>query len=183
VNAFSTILKLGFGLIFTSGIVHQISYLSESEQNDIDRPALSVWYRMSIVILLSMATMISRKVPSQPGTLIFVSLSSLTAHMVNYLLSFLHIEISTAIAATAVGLLANIFTIITHTPPVVVAGVAVLMLAPGSMSYRGMASMIVTNNTQTGMEFFLDVFLVGLAIFVGLTVANHVIPIRQKINV
>ncbi|KAG2374954.1 hypothetical protein C9374_010328 [Naegleria lovaniensis] len=182
-NAFSIILKLGFGLIFTAGIVHQIPKLSESESNDITRQPLAIWARILVVLLLTTVTMISRKVPQHLPTMITIAITSLTAHLINYFLSFLHIEISTAIAATVVGLLANLYTVISHTPPVVVAGVSVLMLSPGSLSYRGMASFILTSNTQSSLTFFLDVFLIGVAIFVGLMVSNHVIPIRQKINI
>lgn len=125
-NAFSIILKLGFGLIFTAGIVHQIPKLSESEANDITRQPLAIWARILVVILLTTVTMISRKVPQHLPTMITIAITSLAAHLINYFLSFLHIEISTAIAATVVGLLANLYTVISHTPPVVVAGKFIL---------------------------------------------------------
>ena len=109
--------------------------------------------------------MLSRKVPKQAGTMITVAAVSLIAHLMNYYLSFLAVEISTALSAIVVGICGNLFTVFTNSPPVVIVGVAILMLSPGSLSYRGMASLIMFNSAQSNMLFFVDVFLIGIAIF------------------
>ncbi|KAL9645221.1 hypothetical protein ABK040_002422 [Willaertia magna] len=184
-GAFAVILKLAFGLIVTSELVKHIPSIAESEANEPERAPTPIYLRMIVVLCLSICTMISRKVPKNWKTMSYIAFSSVTVHMVNYFLSGVlsSSELATTAAAVVVGILANLYSLSSSIPPVVVAGISMIMLAPGSISYRGVASLIWTNNAFQSIGFFFEVFLIGLSIFFGLMVANSIVPIKHKINV
>ena len=57
---------------------------------------------------------------------------------------------------------------------------AILMLVPGSMGFRGMASLLA-NNTLNGVATVFAMFVVAMAIVGGLLVASAVVSPRRSL--
>jgi uncharacterized membrane protein YjjP (DUF1212 family) len=89
-------------------------------------------------------------------------------------------QMGVVVGAFAVGVLANVFARILERPAQVVQVPAVLLLVPGSMGFRGMASLL-GHDTLTGVETVFAMFVVGLAIVAGLLISNAVVSPRRSL--
>jgi len=184
VTAFVVILKLGFGFLITNVIVTQIPHLGDSEINPPEREPIALWFRFIIMIGLALNIVFTRRVPKHAGAIIFITLSTVSAHMVAFVLADVldNTEAGTVIGGILIGIMGNIFTLFTKKPGLMVVGIGALLLGPGSMSFRGIAA-FVFKDTAEGLNLLFEIFWVGLALFFGFTVANIVVPIKQNINV
>ncbi|MBA3820770.1 MAG: threonine/serine exporter family protein, partial [Deltaproteobacteria bacterium] len=84
------------------------------------------------------------------------------------------------IGAFACGVLGNVFARLMERPAQVVHVPAVLLLVPGSMGFRGMASLL-GNDTLTGVESVFAMFVVATAIVAGLLIANAAVSPRRSL--
>ncbi|EFC48005.1 DUF1212 domain-containing protein [Naegleria gruberi] len=184
VVSFVVILKLGFGFLITNVIVTNIPHLGESEINPPEREAIPLWFRFIIMIGLALNIVFTRRVPKHAFSIIYITLSTVSAHIVAfYLSSVMHnTEAGTIIGGILIGIMGNIFTLISKKPSIMVVGIGALLLGPGSMSFRGIAAFVFKETTE-GLNLLFEIFWVGLALFFGFTVANIVVPIKQNINV
>lgn len=89
-------------------------------------------------------------------------------------------EMGVVVGAFAVGVLGNVFARLMERPAQVVQVPAVLLLVPGSMGFRGMASLL-GHDTLSGVETVFAMFVVGLAIVAGILIANAVVSPRRSL--
>jgi uncharacterized membrane protein YjjP (DUF1212 family) len=81
--------------------------------------------------------------------------------------------------AFALGVLANIYARRFRRPAEVVSVPAVLLLVPGSMGFRGMASLL-DRDTLTGVDSVFAMFIAATGIVAGLLIANAVVSPRRR---
>jgi uncharacterized membrane protein YjjP (DUF1212 family) len=84
------------------------------------------------------------------------------------------------IGAFALGVLGNGYARWLGRPAQVVLVPAVLLLVPGSMGFRGMASLL-GRDTLSGVETVFEMFVVAVAIVAGLLIANAVVSPRRSL--
>lgn len=89
-------------------------------------------------------------------------------------------QLGTMVGAFALGVLANIYARLLDRPAQVVSVPAVLLLVPGSLGFRGMASLL-DRDTLTGVETVFAMFVVATAIVAGLLIANAVVSPRRSL--
>lgn len=89
-------------------------------------------------------------------------------------------QLGVMVGACALGVLSNVYARRLARPAQVVAVPAVLLLVPGSMGFRGMASLL-DRDTLTGVESVFAMFVVALAIVAGLLIANAVVSPRRSL--
>jgi uncharacterized membrane protein YjjP (DUF1212 family) len=89
-------------------------------------------------------------------------------------------QMGVLVGAFACGALANAFARLMERPAQVVLVPAALLLVPGSMGFRGMASLL-DRDTVAGVETVFEMFIVALAIVAGLLIANAVVSPRRSL--
>ncbi len=89
-------------------------------------------------------------------------------------------EMGALVGAFACGVLGNTFARLMERPAQVVLVPAVLLLVPGSMGFRGMASLL-GRDTLSGVETVFAMFIVAIAIVAGLLIANAVVSPRRSL--
>jgi uncharacterized membrane protein YjjP (DUF1212 family) len=95
-------------------------------------------------------------------------------------LSALGSQLGVLVGALALGVLSNLYARLLGRPAQVVSVPAMLLLVPGSMGFRGMASLL-DRDTLTGVESVFAMFVVALAIVAGLLVANAIVSPRRSL--
>ena len=94
--------------------------------------------------------------------------------------SALGAQLGVMVGAFALGVLSNLYARLLQRPAQVVSVPAMLLLVPGSMGFRGMASLL-DRDTLTGVESVFAMFVVALAIVAGLLIANAVVSPRRSL--
>lgn len=89
-------------------------------------------------------------------------------------------QLGMLVGALALGVLANLYARLLGRPAQVVSVPAMLLLVPGSMGFRGMASLL-DRDTLTGVESVFAMFVVALAIVAGLLIANAIVSPRRSL--
>lgn len=94
--------------------------------------------------------------------------------------TWLDSQLGVLVGAFALGCLSNVYARLLDRPSQVVSVPAVLLLVPGGMGFRGMASLL-NEDTLTGVETLFAMFIVATAIVAGLLIANAVVPPRRSL--
>jgi uncharacterized membrane protein YjjP (DUF1212 family) len=94
--------------------------------------------------------------------------------------AWLGVQMGVLVGALALGVTSNVFARWFDRPAQVVQVPAVLLLVPGSMGFRAMASLL-DRNTLTGVETLFAMFVVAIAIVAGLLVANAIVSPRRSL--
>ncbi len=89
-------------------------------------------------------------------------------------------QLGAVVGALALGVLANAYARWLQRPAQVVLVPSVLLLVPGSMGFRGMASLL-ERDTLTGVEAVFAMFVVAIAIVAGLLLSNAVVSPRRSL--
>jgi len=89
-------------------------------------------------------------------------------------------QMGVMVGAFALGVLGNLYARLLRRPAQVVVVPAMLLLVPGSMGFRGMASLL-SRDTLTGVETVFAMFVVAIAIVAGLLIANAVVSPRRTL--
>ncbi len=87
-------------------------------------------------------------------------------------------QIGVLVGAFALGVLCNLYARLLDRPAQVVLVPAVLLIVPGSLGFRGMASLL-GNDTISGVETTFAMFVVAMAIVGGLLIANATLSPRR----
>jgi uncharacterized membrane protein YjjP (DUF1212 family) len=82
--------------------------------------------------------------------------------------------------AFALGVLSNLYARYLDRPAQVVSVPAMLLLVPGGMGFRGMASML-DRDTLTGVDTLFAMFITATAIVAGLLIASAVVSPRRSL--
>jgi len=89
-------------------------------------------------------------------------------------------QLGVLVGAFALGVLSNLYARYLDRPSQVVSTPAVLLLVPGGMGFRGMASLL-DRNTLTGVDTLFAMFIVAISIVAGLLIANAVVSPRRSL--
>jgi uncharacterized membrane protein YjjB (DUF3815 family) len=89
-------------------------------------------------------------------------------------------QLGVLVGAVALGVLANAYARLLKRPAQVVSVPAVLLLVPGSLGLRGLASLF-DRDTLTGVESVFATFVIATAIVAGLLIANAVVSPRRSL--
>ena len=89
-------------------------------------------------------------------------------------------QLGVLVGASALGVLANVYARMLKRPAQVVSVPALLLLVPGSLGLRGVASLL-DRDTLTGVEGVFAMFVVAMAIVAGLLIANAVVSPRRSL--
>lgn len=89
-------------------------------------------------------------------------------------------QLGVLVGAFALGVLANLYARLLERPAQIVLIPAMMLLVPGSMGFRGMASLLA-RDTLTGVETVFAMFVVAIAIVGGLLVANAALSPRRSL--
>jgi uncharacterized membrane protein YjjP (DUF1212 family) len=93
---------------------------------------------------------------------------------------WLNSQLGVLVGAFALGILANTYARFLDRPSQVVSVPAMLLLVPGGMGFRGMASLL-DQDTLTGVETLFSMFIVAIAIVAGLLIANALVSPRRSL--
>ena len=105
VSAFSTVLKLGFGLLITNGMVNLFPAFAASEKVGTTRTDLSLPMRIVAIIVLAIAIGIDAKVPKYFFTYFCLVVVTLSVHLTAFYTSnVLGSELGTVIAGIVVSI-------------------------------------------------------------------------------
>lgn len=87
-------------------------------------------------------------------------------------------DVGASIGSLTVGIFSNWFERRGKGPALVTLVPGVLLLVPGSIGYRGLAS-ILNQNVVVGLQGIVAMFMTGIALAAGLIVASVVVPTRR----
>jgi uncharacterized membrane protein YjjP (DUF1212 family) len=139
-------------------------------------PAWSVW-----VALVASSIGIAVVVQAQTRAFGWILAASAVGYLGNIAgTSWLGAQMGVMVGAFALGVTGNLFARLLRRPAQVVLVPAVLMLVPGSMGFRGMASLL-SHDTLSGVETVFTMFVVAIAIVSGLLIANAVVSPRRSL--
>lgn len=133
------------------------------------------------VALLASAVGVSITVQTHPRAFGWIVVAALIGYIgTRFGTTWLGDQMGVLVGAFAVGALGNLYARVLRRPAQVVLVPAILMLVPGSMGFRGMASLLA-NNTLNGVATVFAMFVVAIAIVGGLLVASAVVSPRRSL--
>jgi len=89
-------------------------------------------------------------------------------------------QMGVLVGAFALGVVSNLYARFMDRPAMVVQVPAVFLLVPGSLGFRGMSSLL-DKNTLSGVETLFAMFVVAMAIALGLLIASAVVPPKRSL--
>jgi uncharacterized membrane protein YjjB (DUF3815 family) len=89
-------------------------------------------------------------------------------------------QLGVLVGAFALGVLANVYARLLDRPAQVVSVPAMLLLVPGGMGFRGMASLL-DRDTLTGVDTLFAMLIVAMAIAAGLLVATALVSPQRSL--
>jgi uncharacterized membrane protein YjjP (DUF1212 family) len=89
-------------------------------------------------------------------------------------------QLGVLVGAFALGLLSNVYARLLDRPAQVVSVPAMLLLVPGGMGFRGMASLL-DRDTLTGVDTLFAMLIVAMAIAAGLLVATALVSPQRSL--
>lgn len=89
-------------------------------------------------------------------------------------------QLGVLVGAFALGVLANVYARLLDRPAQVVSVPAMLLLVPGGMGFRGMASLL-DRDTLTGVDTLFAMVIVAMAIAAGLLVATALVSPQRSL--
>lgn len=88
------------------------------------------------------------------------------------------LQFGVCFAGVCVGVLGNLFARAVDRPSLTVTMPGLLMLVPGSVGFRSLQS-FMDHDTVTGIETAVNVMVIGVALVVGVLLANVLVPPRK----
>ncbi len=92
----------------------------------------------------------------------------------------LGIELATLIGALVLGVVSNLYARRLRRPAMVTRVTAVLLLVPGAIGFRGVAS-FMADDALSGAEAVFTVALIAVAIVLGQLIGNAIVPPRRHL--
>lgn len=164
-------LLLGYGLTIGASVWHLFDH-SGSDQGDLtsvcpNAPLDPLW---NILFVPLFAISLNIWIKAHPRQWLLGTVLSIVGYAVSYASSTYgnaKTEVSSALAAFAIGLLGNIYQRLTHQLTFQAVVCAVFFLVPGSMGLKG-AMAWFTEDMTGGVNFALQMVITAIAISVGL---------------
>lgn len=89
-------------------------------------------------------------------------------------------ELGACVGAAAMGLYANIYSRVARRPATVPAMVGVMLLVPGSLSFRSISSFL-EHDAVSGLETAFTTILIAMSLVVGFLLSNVAVPPRRAL--
>lgn len=180
--AFITIVQLGFGVLManTLGTFFQkyLSYLP----NESVRAAPPIWMPISLIPVLIITMIMQLKSPRYPLAILFIVLDTFCGYIASYYATkYLGSDIGACAGAFVVGVIANIFSMISRHPSIVVSSIGIMLLLPGSLSYKSVNAFL-NNDATSGITFLFQAIETALSITAGLLLSDIFALRRKKLS-
>ncbi|KAG6556858.1 hypothetical protein Mapa_001805 [Marchantia paleacea] len=169
--AFFSSLQLGFGIAVGENIVF---WAPTPPSSGCEPTGLSYWWSILWFAGFSLASniLLNARFDQWPGMIV----TSGVGYVVSTLSSLrLGSSTSSVIASFAVGLTGTAYSHFQGDLPLVMVLSGILLLVPGGIGVRGVATML-QDDVLSGMGFVFDMMVVGLSITIGLLLAKIVLP-------
>jgi uncharacterized membrane protein YjjB (DUF3815 family) len=141
--------------------------------------ALPSWAQWSAVACAAIA--IAAVVQAERRAIGWILLAAVTIFVgTRYGTAWLGGQLGVLVGAFALGILGNVYARFLGRPAQIVLIPAMMLLVPGSMGFRGMASLLA-RDTLTGVETVFAMFVVAVAIVGGLILANATFSPRRSL--
>ncbi len=88
-------------------------------------------------------------------------------------------EIGPFIGALTVGIASKIYGQLLHRPTTVTLAPGILLLVPGSLGFRSIASLL-DNQIVPGVEIAVQMILTAMALVAGILISNILLPVRRR---
>jgi uncharacterized membrane protein YjjB (DUF3815 family) len=88
-------------------------------------------------------------------------------------------ELGPFIGALTVGLASKLYAQLLHRPTTVTLAPGILLLVPGSLGFRSIASLL-DNQIVPGVEIAVRMILTAMALVAGILIANILLPVRRR---
>ncbi len=172
-GAMLVFVTLGFGV----GLGNRLTSLW-LDVGEIPAPtAAPAWTEWAALLLVSVALTVQfRAHPRDIGWVLAASVLAVHSGRAGSVL--LGPEIGAFLGAVLVGVAANLVARFARRPAAMVQLPGLMLLVPGSIGFRSMAS-LVAHDTLSGVQAAFTMTLVAIALVTGLLVANVVLPPRR----
>jgi uncharacterized membrane protein YjjB (DUF3815 family) len=90
-------------------------------------------------------------------------------------------DIGACAGAFVVGVIANIFSMISRHPSIVVSSIGIMLLLPGSLSYKSVNAFL-NNDATSGITFLFQAIETALSITAGLLLSDIFALRRKKLS-
>ncbi|KAG0308916.1 hypothetical protein BGZ98_006267 [Dissophora globulifera] len=163
-------LLLGYGLTIGTSLWMLIDPSSRSDETPNTCPASQMDPKWNVLFVPIFAISLNIWLKAHPRQWPLATVLSIVGYVVSYVLSTYadaKTELSSALAAFAIGLLGNIYQRLTRQLTFQAVVCAVFFLVPGSMGLKGALSLF-TENITDGANFAMQMVITAIAISVGL---------------
>jgi uncharacterized membrane protein YjjP (DUF1212 family) len=169
-SAFMTLLGIVFGVALGSRIGVALFGVTASAASG----SVPVWVGVVAVLLASSASVVILRADPHDAPWIVAS-GALGVAAGRLGSALLGVELGMFVAAFGVGLASSAYERWRHRPAPVVLVPGILLLVPGSIGYRSMASMM-ERNTIAGIDTAFAMILTAMSLVAGLLIASIVAP-------
>jgi uncharacterized membrane protein YjjP (DUF1212 family) len=172
-GAAMVLMVIGFGVVIGQGLVDRIV----GERAVVLADPMAWWVDLVSVIVASacMAVLFQAHLRH---VWVMVTAGLLSFYSARYGTAYLGPEAGVLGASMAVGVASNLYARVFDRPALTMMLPGLLMLVPGSLGLRSL-QLFLSNDTVTGVQSTFTVLVVGVALVVGLLLANVILPPRK----
>ena len=168
-------LTIGFGVALGQRLAHALLGALPA----VEPTALPAWTEGAALVIAAVAfTVLFRARPQDAGWILLASCLALGGARLGTAL--LGPQIGAFLGAVLVGVGSNLFARLRNRPSAIPQMPGLILLVPGSIGFRGMASLL-DQDTLTGVQAAFTMSLVAIALVTGLLVANVLMPPRRAL--
>ncbi|WP_025821202.1 threonine/serine ThrE exporter family protein [Shewanella marina] len=175
-DAFMLLFKLYFGAMLGMMIGQALFGVQAIDEHDF----LPQWAHLISVPILSMTLVVLFK--ARPKDAIWGIFAGVIAFGVSAIAAkFVEPSISIFFGALAVGIYANIYSIVLNAPPSIALLQGIVILVPGSKTYIGLNGLISGQTMLEQTNLGAQIFVIFMSLIAGLIFANAIIPPRKSL--
>ncbi|KAL6059641.1 hypothetical protein QOT17_014083 [Balamuthia mandrillaris] len=177
-SAFIIFIELGFGLAIGGRF---LTWVNPHEPAELcGEHLLSAWWNFLFLPLCCISSSVQTKAhpwhwfPMGVVAVVGYAISWATTEHLNF-----QPDTSAALAAFGVGVLANFWSRYNRHPTIIYTIAGILLLVPGSMGLKGVASLL-QNEVVEGINFGFKMIVISLSIAVGLVIASLIFRTKSR---
>ena len=175
-SALTVLVSIGFGVALGTKLADMTLPTAEPINPVAQLPGWTLY----VAILIS-GVALSVLFRARPKDIPAIVLSGLIAFFgASYGRAELGPELGACIGAAAMGLYANIYSRVARRPAAVPAMVGVMLLVPGSLSFKSMSSFLA-HDAVGGLETAFTTVLIAMSLAVGFLLSNVAVPPRRAL--
>mmetsp|Transcript_1194 Transcript_1194/g.4114 ORF Transcript_1194/g.4114 Transcript_1194/m.4114 type:complete len:964 (-) Transcript_1194:178-3069(-) len=174
------VLKIGFGILLANALALLIFPDDLAPPTDYTNP----WWSYILAVFFAVISYcISFRVPVYPLAIMFIYTGAYSAFASSvYISRWIGTEFGTLLGALAVGFCGEVYSRLTTHPSLVVTSPAILLIVPGSLGVRAILQ-FSQRDIVGAVEFLFQIFLVAIALVVGLAFSHGCLPKRKTSTV